>query len=455
MERRALLAASLRPLVMAALGDSLTDEYSFYGPQAFPGSTGSSSLFPLPAPTFTVGRSSARNWVANLAATRSSQVTFGPYSVASRNQTRNQGFAEDWAVTGATATGGNAAGTGTTFRRQLSGFPSRKLPGLLTQSVANSGYRPKDLNVVTIWVGSNDYVRALSNYASSLTQNDGFAATRGHPNRVNAGIESSIRSAVAAIHQKIPRVKIVIVTPADITTAPVVASALATGASLFPGLARTVSASVVALSADLAKFARQPGVGVVNTQALFNKFRAAPTIEGVTVNLQASGQNLTDGFIGDGFHPGTIVQGILTQAIVAQVDALYGQPVIAPLTDAEIVRYAVATQPTIAFSSTITPDPTTGQNSLRLQAVVTSGVGSTAIPTGTVSFETITPATTTSPARPGIILGTAPVDAMGRATLTASSSLLNLAPFYAVYNGDQATDARLSPASIPLVAPIA
>ncbi len=456
VEARILLAAAAAgaPLLVATLGDSLTDEYSFYGPESATDLGIPPSLAGLvPANFNTIGRSSARNWVLNLATTRAAQVSFGSYTTANRNETRNQGFAEDWALSGATARGGNLDGTPTTFSEQLNGFPRQGLPGLLTQTTANSQHTPKDVNVVTILIGSNDYVRALAAYAQSLSLTDEFTRkTQGHANAVNTGIETSIRTALTQIHRKLPRAKVVIVTPPDITIAPVVDSVLAAGSTVLPGLSQTITRSVAALDTDLARLTRQKHVGVVNTQSLFEKFHKHPTIDGVTVNLQASGQELTDGFVGDGFHPGTILQGVLAQAITAKINTLEGKKIITPLSDADIVHYAIASQPALSLSAVIASDTGTTPNDLQLQAVVAPGLAGDPVPTGTVTFETLTPATATTPAAPGTVLGVATLDGTGVATLAVNASMLDLAPFYAVYSGDTTNNARLSAPAIPVFA---
>ncbi len=431
--------ASGHSIVIATLGDSLTDEYAFYGPLATENTIAPGSLFPLPANINTLGRSSSRNWVENLAQTRSSQVTFGAYSTVSRGEVRNQGYAEDWARTGATATGPAADGSATTFSEQINGLPGQGLPGLLTQTAANSGYTPKNINVVTILIGGNDYVQGLTSYAQSLGQVDVFEGGKsGKPDPINSRIEASIQSAVTQVRRTIPKAKIVVISPPDVTASPVVASALATGASVFPDLGRTVSGSVAALNSDLARFAGRDWVGFVDFQTLAAKLRKSPKVDGVTINLKGSGQDITDGFVGDGFHPGSVVQGVLAQAIVNKVDAMYGSKVITPLTNADIVDQARAGQPHVAvgFLDNIGAIPLSTVN---LAAIVSPGSGSNGAtpPTGTVTFESLNPATSTSPATLGDVIGTVPIGATGLAIVQIPIAAAGSKPIIAVYSGDQ------------------
>src|SRR4051794_15479821 len=63
-----LSARAALPVAIGVLGDSYSDEYEFYPPD----------------------RSTARNWVEILSATRG--LDFGPYSTVGRGEPRNRGF---------------------------------------------------------------------------------------------------------------------------------------------------------------------------------------------------------------------------------------------------------------------------------------------------------------------------------------------------------------------------
>ncbi len=439
VEPRAL-PASGHPIVVAALGDSLTDEYSVLNPSTAANASVVTSPFPLPVEFNTFGRDSARNWVEDLAANRPSQLTFGAYSTVNRGEVRNQGYAEDWARTGTAASGPNLDGSGTTFAQEYRGSPGQSLPGLLTQTAANSGYTPKDVNVVTIFIGTNDYGRGLTEYTQSLGHNDVFDGKKsGGPNPINSQVEASIKTAVGQIRHAIPKAKIIIITPPAITATPAVEASLATDGSAFSGLSGKVSGSLKSLGDDLSRFARQQKLGLVNSQAVEDQLRSAPTVDGVTVNLQGTGQDISDGFVNDGYHPGTIVQGRLAQAIVAKVDSMYGSKVISPLTDAEIVNYARAGQPTLALSVSAPTAPTAGPRSV-LGAVVTPGPGNTSVPTGSVTFGYPNPAEGTS----GYLFTTIPLDGSGRATFTVPSASVDPGSIVAIYSGDQFNEARNS-----------
>ena len=113
LEERALLSQFVGPV--GTLGDSLTDEYQFYTPDRY----------------------DARNWVSILAALRG--VSFGPYTTAFRPEPRDQGFADNWARSGATS----------------SDMIANQLPGLTAQVVDGQ------VKYASIFIGGDDYLDLL------------------------------------------------------------------------------------------------------------------------------------------------------------------------------------------------------------------------------------------------------------------------------------------------------
>src|SRR6476646_7279628 len=121
----ALVIALLTPLAPAragwrggigVLGDSYSDEYQFYPPH----------------------RSTARNWVEILAATRG--LNFGRFSTQSRGEPRNQGYESNWARSDATTDELIATG------QHL--------------GVAEQAARC-EVGLVVIYIGGNDFINAL------------------------------------------------------------------------------------------------------------------------------------------------------------------------------------------------------------------------------------------------------------------------------------------------------
>src|SRR3954464_3143937 len=125
IRQTAFLIALLTPLAPACagwrggigvLGDSYSDEYQFYPPH----------------------RSTARNWVEILAATRG--LNFGRFSTQSRGEPRNQGYEYNWARSDATTDDMIVTGQHT---------------GLAAQ-VARG-----EVNLVVVFIGGNDFINAM------------------------------------------------------------------------------------------------------------------------------------------------------------------------------------------------------------------------------------------------------------------------------------------------------
>ena len=87
---------------------------------------------------------------------------------------RNQGYAQDWALQGATAQGDDLVGYGATFAEEYEGGFSPGLPGLLTQPGGIS-----NINVVNILIGGNDYFRGRT-VRSAWTELDQFPQRKNH-----------------------------------------------------------------------------------------------------------------------------------------------------------------------------------------------------------------------------------------------------------------------------------
>jgi phospholipase/lecithinase/hemolysin len=449
MECRALL--STQPLIIATLGDSLTDEYQFYGaatppPQSYPALLADESTT-LPPEIYLTGRDAARNWVEEVGATLSSQLSLGDFTTSSRGMTRNQGYEENWAENGTTASGPDVSGTATTFAEEYKGIPPEfslgedPTPGLVTQTSAN-GIPIGDINVVTILIGANDYNAALSAYSEQSNKLDASVF-----DTANTSIENAISTAISTIQAAAAAagntsLKFVVITTPNITVAPLIQDEA--GSSL-PALKVIIGEKIDALDANLfATYHGNPDVGLIDSTAIIDAFIENPVIDGVTVNMEAGGQDYTDGFTGDGFHPGTIVQGLITQAVVSTINELEGAQVVTPVTDADIVDYAEESQPSIAFSTSTSAATAVVGQAITFQAHLTPAPGGEAIPTGTVSFEPIIPAIGSAPARPGPILGTVPLYPNGNATLVVKNLPLGTYTIAALYNGDRNTDARLS-----------
>jgi hypothetical protein len=446
VENRTLLAGS--PLVIGALGDSLTDEYMFYGaatppPPSFPILTSNPTT--LPPEIYLTGRDAARNWTMALAALRPTEATFGDFTVSNRGQTRNQGYQENWAENGAAASGPDVSGTGVTFAQEYEGMPQEfpngpdPMPGLITQNDP-SDISIKNIGVVVILIGANDYNAALSAYSSQSDKTDTSVF-----DQANANIETAISTAVTSIRSAAAaagndHLKFVVITTPNITVSPLVQDEA--GSSL-PALKLVIGEKIDVLDANLAlTYGPQPDVGLINSTAIVENFIKDPVLDGVTINMESSGQNFTQGFTGDGFHPGTVVQGLVLQSIVDKINTLEGSQVITPISDADLLNYAENSQASIALTSSASIT-TVGQG-ITFTATLTPAERSSPLPTGTVTFEQILPGDSSEPAHPGLILGKVHISDAGVATLTAYHLPRGTYTIAAIYNGDLRTESRLS-----------
>jgi lysophospholipase L1-like esterase len=404
LEERTLLASS--PIRIAALGDSITDEYQFYAPY----------------------RTGAENWSEILATARASQITFGDFSTNTRGETRNQGYAQDWARSGATAQGPDVSGANTTFVQQYQGGFAPGLPGLLTQPGGVS-----NIDVVNILIGGNDYMRALENAAKNPTP-ENFATQF---LLANAGIESAVETVVPLLQSANPNLHVIIDATPNISLTPV----LKTVISILPPNDQTlITAAITAfaesLGKDLQTFAQNtPKTGFVDVDDLFQNFVANPVINGVYVNPNVGGPLATDLFVGDGFHPGTVAQALLANAIIGQIDKFFPNAVT-PLSNQEIVNIANAAQPvttatlTASAASAMAGQPMTFNVHVATFAAINSTSGQTTypVPTGTVMFF--------DAANGNQLLGTATLDAQGSAALATSSLTTGIHNITVAYSGD-------------------
>ncbi len=409
-ETRTLLAAS--PLRIGALGDSLTDEYAFYAPD----------------------RTAARNWVEVLSATRSDEVDFGASSTITRGETRNQGFAQNWARSGARAQGPDVADANTTFVEQYRGGFAPGLPGLLTQPGGVS-----DLDVVTILIGGNDYLAAIE---SAVSDPSGiFEALI----ETNAGIISAVQTVVPQLQAANPDLEIVLITTPDIGLTALFRDTIAILPAADQQLIQQVlDGFTTSLTQQLTAYAQGQGLGLVNLDDLITNFQANPFIDGVYVNPNTGGAAFTNMFVGDRFHPGTVAQAILANAIAGQINTFF-PGAVTPLGDAEIVAFARQAQPVTSATLTASSNAVAPGRPLTFNVRVAtfppintvSLEGTFPIPTGFITFFDASAGNR--------LLEVAALNPEGIASLTTSDLGLGSHAITAVYGGD-----NVYPAAVPM-----
>jgi hypothetical protein len=278
---------------VGVLGDSYSDEYRFYAPH----------------------RSTARNWVEMLAATRG--LDFGAYSDAGRGEPRNQGYAYNWARSDAETQDMIATGQHT---------------GLAAQ-VARG-----EVSLVVIFVGGNDFIHAMK-------KPDPVAALGEAGPRAEKNLGTALETILAAS----PRVRVVLVTVPDIRNLPEFRDPLRDGrlpgaqADAATEVVRRYNARVRALAAR-----ESQRVALLDFD-LFTRIseRVYPEylmVAGRPIERAVPSDEVDHLFLGDVRHLGTVGQGLFASTLVATVNAKFDAG-LAPLTEREVIDFAAAHGP--------------------------------------------------------------------------------------------------------------
>lgn len=272
---------------VGVLGDSYSDEYQFYPPN----------------------RASARNWVEILARTRS--VDFGEFRTASWDSVRNQGFAYNWACSGATSRDMIATG-------QHTGLAGQVARG--------------NVSIAVIFVGGNDFIDAL-NAPDPRQELDGLAG------RVFANVKLAADTMLAAS----PEVKLLIATVPDVRDLPEFRNALRSG-KLAPTVAARAAAEIDQFNDKVRRMASRAGRIVIFDFAKINRVShlIAPefvAVGGRKVERERFGDSPDRLFLGDARHLGTMGQGMIAKLMIDCLNKKCGAG-IRPLDEREIVALA-------------------------------------------------------------------------------------------------------------------
>lgn len=268
---------------VGVLGDSYSDEYQFYSPD----------------------RTTARNWVEILAATR--PLNFGRYSTESRGEPRHEGYEFNWARSDATTTDLITAGQHT---------------GLASQIAAG------EVSIAVIFIGGNDFIHAL------LADDPARAVERVLPTAL-----TNFRTALETILNASPQVKVVLITVPDIRDLPLIKER-----RLPDGVLDRSTAALTAYNNQIRRLAfGQPRIAVADfdmAAKIANRFnREQAFIGGRRLDRVHSANDLNHLFLADQRHFGTLGQGLLAQMVVNAIDTRFAES-IAPLDDHEIVEVA-------------------------------------------------------------------------------------------------------------------
>jgi lysophospholipase L1-like esterase len=279
---------------IGAVGDSLTDPYQGYPPD----------------------RSHARNWVELLAS--SHHASFGAFSRNVHGQSGHPGYADDWAMSGATS----------------SQLVANQLPSLAAQ-VARG-----DVKYVVVLIGDNDFGQFLAQ-APVLASNPGaLVATLAE---VEQTAQANFDRTVQTLLQANPNVKLEVATIFDIAQSPAVQTKLAPLGVEGRDLAQLVSQAIGTYNQHIRSVAAGSSRIALADLAAVDASLAQSTsplrVGSVTVDLTQIGDDYHHFILADGVHPGTIAQGIIANMMVSALDAKFDAG-IRPLGGSQIVRIA-------------------------------------------------------------------------------------------------------------------
>jgi hypothetical protein len=272
---------------IGVIGDSYSDEYQFYPPD----------------------RSTARNWVEILAATR--KLNFGSFSLANRAEPRNQGYAYNWARSDATTESMIATGQHT---------------GVAAQAASG------EVTLVVMFIGGNDFINAMKTA-------DPVDTLQQVGPRAEVNFERAFRTVLGA-H---PDVKLVVATVPDIRHLPEFREALKSG-QLPKAYADAASATLAHYNGRIRALAfHNPRVALIDLD-LVTRLRdklspEAVSVAGRPIVRWVPSNDPTHLFLADVRHLGTVGQGLFAELIVTAVDAKFNAGV-APLSHREIIEFA-------------------------------------------------------------------------------------------------------------------
>ena len=460
MEARTLLSAA--PIRIGSIGDSITDEYQFYAPY----------------------RPAAQNWVEILSGLRGpqsgNQVSFGAFSTTTaRGETRNNGFAQDWAHSGATAVGTDVAGAGTTFVNQYDGgYPAATDIGLLNQTTSNGHPNGlSNIDVATILIGGNDYeatvTSALEKIAFTTTLPTGDTIAKFITDELTTAftqmvtdIKNGASDALTAITNQDANFPVVLITPPNLAYTPLVQNAV----SILPQAVKDIvlnDLTKVATGIDDALYylvyleSSDPNLKFldVDTEVL-DPILGSPTDlknpviggkNGTVIDATGAGPSYTDLFVGDGFHPGTVGQALLAKAIVGKIDSIKVPVIennpIAALSDTEILSYAQKSQPVTTVKLTASPRSVIKGAPITFTVQIPSFANIAHVPPEGLNFDAFPPTGTVTfidLAQGNKVLGVATLTRQGSggtytgssATFTTSTLSTGMHQIVALYNGD-------------------
>jgi lysophospholipase L1-like esterase len=285
---------ALAQITLGVLGDSLSDEYAYNG------------------------RSYATNWTEQIAT--DDGVNLGALVVSPANPSpRNQGYNQNWALSGATSatvlSGGQASG--------------------LAAQIPNAGGYGIDYAILMI--GANDFAPGNTPYDSIYNSTWNSMQISNYVSGVVANISTALGDILPT------GVKAVVATVPDYGIAPAVQ------AGYTDPMKRQLVANVLAtVNNDIKTLAQSDHIVVADLSGMINavwgpegSFATSVNIGNVPINLiQATNATSSQaGFCIDGIHPYTTLQGVMADLLMQALDTGYNAGV--PLfSEAQILQHA-------------------------------------------------------------------------------------------------------------------
>ena len=276
LERRRLLAQCAAIDGVAVLGDSYSDEYQFYAPD----------------------RSTARNWVEQL--DEDTSADFGAFSTIDPPGPLNAGFANNWAVSGATSSDMIAGGQHT---------------GAAAQAASGA------VDLVTMFIGGNDFRRVFQILATQGPEPALDALQQAIPTLLtNIAVASGTILSPAVLSAN-PDVRLILTTIPNPSYLPEVRAALVVTPQIRP-FVDAVDQAVEFVNGQIrAQATNSPLVAVAEFDGMIDRIFASGELRvgNAVIDLESINNPTNSPLVfalADRIHPGTIGQGLLANLYV-------------------------------------------------------------------------------------------------------------------------------------------
>ena len=190
-----------------------------------------------------------------------------------------------------------------------------------------------NVGLVVLNMGANDVGNEYSTIYNNAANHSYVALNDPAVQSFINTVMSNITSAVNATLAENPATKMILTTIPDVGVTPQYHTS-------YPKAAQraAVTPVVQALNADIIALAKAHGFPVVDLYGMANLANNPPKVAGIQF-LDAGGKTGNDLFLSDGFHPGTVVQGMLANAVL-QADAVAYHDTVSPISDQTILTRA-------------------------------------------------------------------------------------------------------------------